>query len=62
MREPNLRRFKRLTKIYPIFRLNNPVSSDYRKHRQKTERSEKYLGHRKQTETLTDQTIERTVE
>ena len=36
-KEHNLRRSKRLTKTNPIIRLNNPVPSDYRKYRQKTQ-------------------------
>ena len=36
-KEHNLRRSKRLTKTNPIVRLNNPVPSDYRKYRQKTQ-------------------------
>ena len=38
-KENNLRRSKSLTKTNPIIRLNNPVSSDYRKYRQKVESS-----------------------
>ena len=36
-KEHNLRRSKRLDKTNPIFRLNNPVPSDYRKYRQKAQ-------------------------
>ena len=36
-KEHNLRRSKRLTKTNPIIILNNPVPSDYRKYRQKTQ-------------------------
>ena len=36
-KEHNLRRSKRLTKTNPIIRLNNPVPSDYRNYRQKTQ-------------------------
>ena len=35
-KEHNLRRSKRLTKTNPIIRFNNPITSDYRKHRKQT--------------------------
>ena len=47
-KEHNLRRSKRLTKNNPIVRLINPVPSDYRKYRQKTEWPGKHTGHRRQ--------------
>ena len=56
-KEHNLRRSKRLTKTNPIIRLNNPVPSDYRKYRQKTEWPGKHAGHRGQYgQQLTQQT------
>ena len=39
-KEHNLRRSKRLTKTNPIIRFNNPITSDYRKHRKQTKRPE----------------------
>ena len=47
-KEHILRRSKLFTKTNPIVKLNNPVSFDYRKYRQKTERLEKHTGPRRQ--------------
>ena len=47
-KEHSLRRSKRLTRTNPIIRVNNPVPSDYRKYRQKTEWPGKHTGHRGQ--------------
>ena len=61
-KEHNLRRSKRLTKTNPIIRFNNPITSDYRKHRKKTKCPEdtrnrgRYSGKDQQRRILNDTT------